>query len=64
MLILQRRVGESIIIGENQEIEVVMMGYNAGDKKLTLGIAADKSIPVFRNELLTKERQDAYLKSA
>lgn len=64
MLLLQRRVGESIIIGKDQEIEVVVMGYDSGDKKLTLGIAADKSIPVFRNELLTKERQDAYLKSA
>ena len=64
MLILQRRVGESIIIGKNQEIEIVLMGTNVGEGKVTLGIAADKDIPVFRNELLTKERQDAYLKSA
>jgi len=64
MLILQRRIGESIVIGKEQEIEVVLMGYNAREGKLTLGIAADISIPVFRSELLTKERQDAFLKSA
>lgn len=64
MLILQRRIGESIVIGKDHEIEIVLMGTNTGEGRVTLGIAADKSIPVFRNELLTKERQDAYLKSA
>jgi carbon storage regulator CsrA len=63
MLILQRRVGESIIIGKNQEIEIIVLGANA-EGKVSIGIAADITIPVFRNELLRKEQQDAFAKIA
>jgi carbon storage regulator CsrA len=63
MLILQRRVGESIIIGKDQEIEIIVLGVNA-EGKVSIGIAADITIPVFRNELLKKEHQDAFAKIA
>lgn len=48
MLVLARRTGESIIIGENIEITVAEV---QGDK-VKLGITAPKEIPVLRRELL------------
>lgn len=47
MLILQRRVDESVRIGD--EIEVKVMGVKGG--QVRIGIAAPKSVPVRREEL-------------
>lgn len=62
MLILQRRVGESIVIGKDQNINIKVTNING--TTVTIGVTADRAVPVVRNELLTKERQHAYLKSA
>lgn len=48
MLVLLRRSGESIVIGEDIEITVVEV---QGDK-VKVGISAPKQIPVLRKELL------------
>jgi carbon storage regulator len=48
MLVLARRSGDSIVIGENIEITVVEV---QGDK-VKIGITAPKEIPVMRKELL------------
>ncbi len=48
MLILRRRAGETLVIGENVRI-TVMDVYEGG---VRLAIDAPKSIPVLRSELL------------
>ena len=48
MLVLSRKVGETIVIGENIEVTVVEIQGN----KVRLGIKAPRTIPVARSELL------------
>ncbi len=48
MLVLARKVGQSIVINENIELLVIEV---RGDQ-VRLGIEAPKSIPVHRKELL------------
>ena len=57
MLILRRRAGETILIGEDIKI-TVMDVYEGG---VRLAIDAPKSVPVLRSELLlaAKANQDA-----
>jgi len=52
MLVLARKVGQSIVIGENIEILVIEV---RGDQ-VRLGIEAPKSIPAHRKELLEQIR--------
>ena len=47
MLVLSRKVNESIIVGDNVEITIVRI---RGDK-IRLGIKAPKEIPVHRKEI-------------
>lgn len=54
MLVLTRKIGQEIIIGENIEILVVEI---RGDQ-VRLGIHAPKSIPVHRKELLEQIRAE------
>lgn len=53
MLVLTRRIGESIIIG--QEIEVVVLGTE-GDK-VRIGIRAPREVDVYRKEVYESIRQ-------
>lgn len=48
LLVLTRKVGQSIVIGDNIEIKVIEV---RGDQ-VRLGIACPKFIPVHREELL------------
>ena len=52
MLVLARKVGQSIIINDNIELLVIEV---RGDQ-VRLGIEAPKSIPVHRKELLEQIR--------
>lgn len=47
MLILSRRPGQSIMIGDN--IEISVLGWKDG--QLSLGITAPKSVAVYRREI-------------
>ena len=47
MLILQRKAGESLLIGE--EIEISVLSVEAG--RVRLAIEAPKSVPILRSEL-------------
>lgn len=52
MLILSRRIDESIFIGENAEIKIKFCGMQGN--QIRLGIDAPKNIPVHRNEIFTR----------
>ena len=56
MLLIRRRAGESILIGEDIEIQVI----EAGPHRVKLGIVAAPHIPVMRKEVqLTREQNQA-----
>ena len=56
MLIISRRAGESILIGEDIEIEVL----ETGSGRVKLGITAPRAVPVLRNEVcLTRDQNRA-----
>jgi carbon storage regulator len=55
LLILQRRVGERIVIDGVTFVEVVSV---KGDK-VKIGITAPKDVPVFRQELVAERNKDA-----
>ena len=58
MLVIRRRPGEAIRIGENVEIEIIECGPN----RVKLGIRAPKQIPVWRAE--TKLARDQNIAAA
>lgn len=52
MLILTRKVGESIHIGD--DVKVTVLGVKGG--QMRLGIDAPNDVPIHREELLTKKQ--------
>jgi carbon storage regulator len=53
MLVIRRRPGEILVIGENVEVEVL----DATPSQVKLGIRAPKSVPVLRKEIqLTRDQ--------
>ena len=50
MLVLSRRMDESIIVGDNIEITIVGIRHN----EIQLGINAPKSVPVHRKEVYSR----------
>jgi carbon storage regulator len=54
MLILTRRVGETLMIGDNITINVLGVKGN----QVRLGIDAPKEIPVHREEIFNKIQRD------
>lgn len=49
MLILTRRVGETLVIGENEEIRITITGMHGHQVKVA--IEAPRHIPVHREEI-------------
>ena len=62
MLILQRKAGESLVIGE--DIEISVLSVEAG--RVRLAIQAPKSVPILRSELkgAVRANQEAAVDSA
>ena len=54
MLVLSRKLGEKIHIGDNVTITVVEIDRG----KIRLGIEAPRSVPIFRRELLPLDAVD------
>ncbi len=52
MLILTRRAGKTLMIGD--DIQVTVLGVKGN--QVRVGIEAPKTIPVIREELLTRDR--------
>ena len=50
MLVLSRRIGETIVI--NEDIRITVLGTNGG--RITLGIVAPADIPVHRQEVFER----------
>jgi len=50
MLILNRKIGQSVILGDGKRIEIVLL--KSSQSRATIGVIADSSIPVYRDELL------------
>jgi carbon storage regulator len=55
MLILTRRVGESVMIGN--EVTITVLGVKGN--QVRVGITAPKSIPVHREEIYERIKQEA-----
>ena len=53
MLILTRKPGESIMIFDDIEIQVLSVGFD----KVRLGISAPRRVPVFRKEIYVEIAQ-------
>ena len=59
MLILTRRTGETLMIGDNAEIKVTVLGIKGN--QVRLGVDAPKEVSVHREEIyarIVKERED------
>lgn len=54
MLVIRRRPGESLVIGEDVEIEII----ECGATRVKLGIRAPRRIPVTRSELRMTRAQN------
>jgi len=54
MLVLTRRIGERIMIGD--DIEVVVLKLNSG--QVALGVKAPLGIPVHREEIYRKVQEE------
>ncbi|MCE5243235.1 MAG: carbon storage regulator CsrA [Syntrophobacteraceae bacterium] len=54
MLVLTRKIGESIRIGEDIEVVVTAIDQN----KVKIGIKSPPKIPIYREELYQKIQQD------
>lgn len=54
MLVLARKVGQSIVINDNIEILVI----EVRGEQVRLGIEAPRSVPVYRKELLEQIRAE------
>ena len=57
MLVLSRKIGEKIMIGD--DIEIVVVDIDRG--KIRIGITAPKDIPIYREEVLPLAQQTALL---
>jgi carbon storage regulator len=55
MLVLTRKTGESIMIGEGVEVQVLSV---AGEK-VRLGITAPRDVSIFRNEVYDRIETEA-----
>ena len=50
MLIMTRKIGQTVVIGDN--IEVTIVQVQLGQNQVRLGITAPRAIGVYRRELL------------
>jgi len=54
MLVMRRRAGESILIGEDVEIQIL----HVGPSRIKIGITAPKSVPVSLKEVRLVQQEN------
>jgi carbon storage regulator len=54
MLIITRRPGEKVMIGDDVVVEVIEVSGSS----VRIGIAAPKSVPVYREEIYTAVKEE------
>ncbi len=59
MLILTRRVGETLMIGEDGDITFTVLGVKGN--QVRIGVNAPKEIPVHREEIFERIKQEKEL---
>ena len=57
MLVLGRKIGEAVQIGENLTVTIVSID----DNRVRLGFDAPREVAIFRTELLTRAASDSVL---
>lgn len=63
MLVLSRKTGEEIVIGEHGEIRVVLVDLLPGGKA-RIGIEAPDGVPVHRKEVAERIAEEAAKRAA
>ena len=56
MLVLTRKKGESLIIGDDGKIVITVLGINGG--QIRFGIAAPKEVAVHRSEIYDRIQKE------
>lgn len=56
MLVLSRKLGEKIVIGDNIVVTVVKIDRN----QIRIGIEAPQDVPVYREEIAPSRRDDRH----
>lgn len=56
MLVLNRRIGETLVIGDNQEIRITVTSVHGNQVKLA--IEAPRHVPVHREEIAERIRNE------
>ena len=59
MLILTRRVGETLVVGETGDVRMTVLGVKGN--QVRMGVHAPKEVPVHREEiynLIQREKQE------
>lgn len=68
MLVLTRRLNESILIGEDIEIQIVQVRGSGGQAVVRVGISAPKHVTVLRkevyDEVVSANKQAAHIQIA
>jgi len=54
MLVITRKIGQSVLIGDNVEVTVTRID----SKTVRIAISAPKEIPIFRSELCGKQSKE------
>lgn len=54
-LIITRRIGESVVIGDNAEIEITLL--NVFESSARISVRASRDIPVHRREIYERIKQ-------
>lgn len=58
MLVLSRKLGEKIVIGEGEKaITITVVDIDRG--KIRLGVDAPRDTPIFRHELLPRNKEES-----
>lgn len=59
MLVLTRKSEEKIVIGKDKENKITITILKIQGDKVSIGIEADKQTPIYRHELLQKDKKNA-----